>query len=1164
MNYRSSTLQRGRPYTYEPVNGAFEIVNGPGRYNRPLYGPHCRDDARFDEKFIAVAGDSPNALLVLTRSCPQVKMGNLILGLENGKWFEAFTTIKARYCIDCQDYELSDEQFDGRINLALARPVEFEGLLVRVRLPPGRPDRLVVACGGATTFANGKNIAYLDVKEFDPADCEACRVKTDAAGFEISKENAGHDRILRGVFSGAVEVAVRDASALQAGPAALLAAKPVTWPLAIGLCRPDEQGEIYIVLTIDPLILPAVQKYLRAPASGFEKCRAYYRKLSQTMRVKTPDKYLNLGMASQILAMDAAWHPPVFVHGPWSWHTPYAGWRGCYGPTTLGWHDRVQSSTSAFFPLQIKTPEYSSVVWHEDGFARGAEFRGGLQPELLGNKEIFYNMGEVLVDHILYDWEWTGDLEFMTRAFDFITDRLLWEERCLDADNDGLYENWLNTWISDNHWYNGGGCIQASVYNWRANRVMADVAKRLGRDPDVFEQRAAKIKKACVELLWIADRGVFGEYKDAIGLKRVHPAPEQASLYHPIDFRFCDEFQAYQMLRYSEYAIRNELDTVPRGGRLVWSSDWLPVHYSSLGLYPQETINLMLCYYRLGLAEKADALLKGIEAAFFMGPYPGGIAHNQKPDGSCFGSPDFTDTTSMFIRAVAEGLFGIWMNVPDREVTVQPCFPRDWRRAELRAADIEYRYQRQKDRELIKIKTSRQLRHKIKIMARQSRIKTVLLNGAEVVWQVKPGIGRCWIMAESGETSESAFEIVYEGGALPELEYDSIGAIGENYRVNVRNGRMLRLFDPQEILEETELEESHCVARLKARSGWHTFFILVESERLQMWLPVDLELRPPLEIVAGRLFLDGSAREYQRHRLCCRAALQNNLGRNLFLTGELRIGNSRVFIDRTLKKHAQTEPIEFTISDPSELTPGSNVLSILINGSDPDVVKGVLTDWAFAARMPQMAKKLSVAAPISLDGLRNLNLGDLHKQKYLSPRPATYSITTDVYGRIIWDWNARGYKVVEPHFEKLPEDGSLFMSDIGIPFVVPGKGLNACVTSLWDNFPDSLVIPVKRRARKIYFLLAASTNPMQSHIENGRITVETAIRRLDLPLVNPDNLDDWLNTPYARSGYIQYLGELTHGLILDLDLDGVEEVRNITLACQSNEILIALLGVTMI
>ena len=85
----------------------------------------------------------------------------------------------------------------------------------------------------------------------------------------------------------------------------------------------------------------------------------------------------------------------------------------------------------------------------------------------------------------------------------------------------------------------------------------------------------------------------------------------------------------------------------------------------------------------------------------------------------------------------------------------------------------------------------------------------------------------------------------------------------------------------------------------------------------------------------------------------------------------------------------------------------------------------------------------------------------------------------------------------------------------------PSDGANACFTSLWKNCPPRATVPVNARGRKVYFLVAASTSPMQSQIENARITVSLAGggNRV-LPLVNPQNLDDWLCVPYAQAGLV--------------------------------------------
>jgi hypothetical protein len=64
--------------------------------------------------------------------------------------------------------------------------------------------------------------------------------------------------------------------------------------------------------------------------------------------------------------------------------------------------------------------------------------------------------------------------------------------------------------------------------------------------------------------------------------------------------------------------------------------------------------------------------------------------------------------------------------------------------------------------------------------------------------------------------------------------------------------------------------------------------------------------------------------------------------------------------------------------------------------------------------------------------------------------------------------------------------------------------------------------------------------------------------------VNPHNLDDWLCAPYAQTGLVQSLGEKTRALVLDMDLGRQCEIRSIELECLSNEVLVGLLGVTVL
>ena len=78
----------------------------------------------------------------------------------------------------------------------------------------------------------------------------------------------------------------------------------------------------------------------------------------------------------------------------------------------------------------------------------------------------------------------------------------------------------------------------------------------------------------------------------------------------------------------------------------------------------------------------------------------------------------------------------------------------------------------------------------------------------------------------------------------------------------------------------------------------------------------------------------------------------------------------------------------------------------------------------------------------------------------------------------------------------------------GIPFQTPGdtSSRNIVFTSMWDNYPDSITIPLKGNSSHAYFLMTGTTNPMQSRIVNGEIIINYTDGTSDkLELKNPEN-----------------------------------------------------------
>jgi hypothetical protein len=170
---------------------------------------------------------------------------------------------------------------------------------------------------------------------------------------------------------------------------------------------------------------------------------------------------------------------------------------------------------------------------------------------------------------------------------------------------------------------------------------------------------------------------------------------------------------------------------------------------------------------------------------------------------------------------------------------------------------------------------------------------------------------------------------------------------------------------------------------------------------------------------------------------------------------------------------------------------------------------------------------------------------------------------------------------------------------LGIPFLIDKTDKNIVFASQWDNYPDSVEIPLTGKGKKIYFLMAGSTNPMQSQIVNGTITVQyTDGSTSELDLKNPTNWwpieqdlfdDDFaFEIPDDKIPYRVKLktGELYRGgtlrkyssikgftdrqvdggaaTILDLPIDENKELKSIKLTAVSNDVVIGMMSATVL
>ena len=166
----------------------------------------------------------------------------------------------------------------------------------------------------------------------------------------------------------------------------------------------------------------------------------------------------------------------------------------------------------------------------------------------------------------------------------------------------------------------------------------------------------------------------------------------------------------------------------------------------------------------------------------------------------------------------------------------------------------------------------------------------------------------------------------------------------------------------------------------------------------------------------------------------------------------------------------------------------------------------------------------------------NAHVDDIFKNDYLSPRPPYTTLEMPLHGIGQWCHPERMVTIEDDGFRAKLEKG-LFDTGLGFSFLSPKTGQNIVYTSLWDNYPDAIAIPLEGKAHAAWLLLAGSTNEMQSRIDNAIIVATYQDGSSDtLRLENPTNwcpieqdyyLDGLAFTAAAKRPYRVHLGSGT-------------------------------------
>lgn len=1118
-----------RELRYRPEGNDIVIENGTRRFNRALYGGNTA--------FRAEAGDLPEFALYMPGMGGNLKFGFIING--NSKWLIEAKSIKAIYRAGSMLYEVRDPLLNnGVIYLHAIALYSSEGFIVKLS-SENIPSALqfIAAYGGATgkKFSRDGDIGADPESSFylKPEYCKDNIYKIKQSSFQLlygfakplseeeryevqhlpanpnnSSAAADKGKELVGLLPETAVLKMADATKQQS-PVVLLQSEVVAAPL-ITASLPLNNKQTYFFAIQKPEKKQALS-YAALPKQ-FQQAEVARKKIADRIKVSTPDPFINtLGLVLGIAA-DGVWEDPSFMHGAVAWRMRLNGWRGAYVADVFGWHDRARKHFDGYALSQVKTPLTGPVV-------ADTALHLGRQQEKLGTslfssgyisrnpggdlRAHHYDMNLVFIDQLLNHFNWTGDTAYVRQMWPLLVRHLDWEKRNFDVDADGLYDSYAAIWASDALQYSGGGVTHSSAYNYRSNKVAAQLAKIIGVDGSKYEAEANKILNAINQQLWMKNKGWYAEYKDLLGNKLLHESAALWTIYHAIDEGITDPFQAYQSLQYVNHYIPH-IPIIAKGLKdsslyTLSTTNWQPYTWSLNNVALPELLHTALAFWQGGQKEEAYRLWKSsLMESMYLGASPGNIQQLSFYDairGELY--RDFADPIGMAGRTLTEGLFGVLPDALNDRLVIKPGLPQHWNNASLTTPNIQFVFKRTRLTEeyLLQPTFGKQLKLQLIIPAYRDAVESLTVNGKPAQWKVVDSIiGTPSLQIDAAAVKSYVIVIKWKGEGFEKPDYKKTYNSNELVQVKLSKAIILNHYQPVEVLRN-----------------------LVRTSN----------------IVSGNL---------------------NNAGVNsLYL--QLKQGDFSWF-----------EPLNFSLIE------------------DEPFIETVMITPETKFETVDLTQQFN-------DAVTNI-----FKNEYLSPRPAVPTLQLPTQGIGNWAYPLTTANISDSGLRvKAGVKNEVLINNI--PFKTTStEKKNIIFTSMWDNYPDSVVMPLSGAASHAYFLMAGSTNPMQSRMLNGTVVVNyTDGTSSVLELKNPENWwpieQDYLIDGFAftagetkptrvllKTGdvmpanykYTGIKGFSNFGIdggaatVIDLKLNPHKQLKSLTLKTIANDVVIGLMSVTLI
>ncbi len=245
-----------------------------------------------------------------------------------------------------------------------------------------------------------------------------------------------------------------------------------------------------------------------------------------------------------------------------------------------------------------------------------------------------------------------------------------------------------------------------------------------------------------------------------------------------------------------------------------------------------------------------------------------------------------------------------------------------------------------------------------------------------------------------------------------------------------------------------------------------------------------------------------------------------------------------------------------------------------VHVTDPD------TEQKLAARKPLTAPADARWKLMDLLPQYNGDVRTIFQQQYLSPRPKTCSVRLGVDGYSAWTfpfWGERPPAIDLGALKNLSDAKGRLVTPQHVPFRQLPIGNNIAFTSLWDNWPNSVTVPVNQAAEVAWLLVCGSTFPMQTRIANAELRFRYADGTVEkLELIPPLNF--WSLCPWGGGDYnyetdgfclpkqpplTVQLGQNCRAILLSWTLRPGLLLLDVTLETLSQDVVIGLMGLSL-